>query len=161
MKEINYIKSEHFMGFEVESAEDAVHALGLGLDIINQDGLLLQYSIKDEDGNERDRTDSEIIEDIAEDLKNGSKVYAGSYLRNSEHFVVGKKTFLTSDIGVGDKVYMMKDNKIREGEITYVRLATDNAIGIYGVRILGTTIRVSPKDFFRTKEELIKHLLED
>lgn len=164
MNNMQYFESEHFMGFEVSSVNDAMKAKEIGLDLINENGDVFGYDIEDEDGNERPMTDDEVCKDILKTFDLGGKVYAGSHLDNGTIVSGRKATLLESDYAIGQTVFFMNDNKPTEGIIKRIVMSVSYDGSVtkeYNIQYTAHKFITSATEeqFFTTKEELVKHLM--
>lgn len=156
---VRYFESEDFMGFEVKTAQDVTSCIQLGTDFINQDGDVINADFEDEDGEEREMTDTELTEDILKRIREGETVYAGTYMPMGIKVFENCPTVVTSNFKVGQKVFYMYDNKIYRSSIDNIYF--DSCRECYKVtyKISGNTYKEN--EIFATKEELIQHLMED
>ena len=115
---------ENVVGVRVENIQDVVKAQAAGLFITNENGYGYDYHIEDEkDGGEREPTEQEVFEHIAKDIADGNKVYACMMLSQNLCVMEDTNTTIQSEFYVGQKVYIMHENKIVEGEIRYLSLS--------------------------------------
>lgn len=166
MKAENAVKlSDNLIGFEVYTIQDVVKAQAAGLELINKDGIGYDYSvvIEDEDGEdaEREPTEQEVFERITKDLAEGDEVYA--CMRIADDWSVQEKaaTTMRTNFYVGQKVYLMRDNKIVEDDIVYISLLKSKN-GEECKLVLGHDQGHYTKSrfVFATKQELVDSLLK-
>lgn len=140
MKAENAVKlSDNLVGFEVYTIQDVVKAQAAGLELVDKEGWGYDdYTIvDDESGEERSPTEQEFFDRITKDLADGKEVYACMILANDFRVQRNAKTSLLCDFYLHQNVYTMHENKIVEGEIVYLSLATgslgnDAASALYG-----------------------------
>ena len=172
-----FFEGTNFVGRQIENVQDLVKALAANMDIANADGCgyscFGEREVTDEDGDthyeEYEKTDEELFNEMKEDLDNGNVLYAGFYLDCRKYNIMASAaTTLQSDLHIGQKCYVMHGNKIQCVIIRGIALGTfiderDNRIfnkAKYHVdrNALGTFLR---SELFTSKEELVKHLMED
>lgn len=218
--ETKYFPMSETIGFEVKTAKDIFAAKELGMIIRNEDDYDFDDMVTNtnEDGEEEERepTEDEMTNRAIELLNNGGKVYATIYPSNYK-LIDKRATTLQTNFYVGQQVYIMHENKIRELYVQRVILTTSyaydktnkpndrgisifakDAVGKYVSKNVGVTERylnvdeqqqllllarketwkhpsiegqicfayhtfgIYPTDeVFATKDELVKHLLED
>lgn len=203
-----YFEGANFVGREIENIQDLVKALDANMEIATEEQIgycsMGEREVTDEDGDTRyeeyEKTDEELFNEMQEDLKNGTKLYAGFFLNCYTHKIVeAKNTTLQSDFNVGQEVFFMKDNKIQSKYIfrillnktaTYSSSSDRTEIieesgrkiemqheesNIYtlaekyyynstcGTHLTGYRHMEVKKEreIFATKEELVKHLMEE
>lgn len=203
----------NFVGFEITTIQEVVKAQACGLVITDKDGGDYHYEFEDEDENgdvfDREPTDKEVFDRIAEDIANGHTLVAGFWLDTDKVQVVPRAAItLQTDFHIGQEVYTMRNNKIIEAKVhrlwltqggeTYfentdylvsdivremrncvttlsANMATLNYIGsriddykameenmaylVNKEKKLYKLVKLS--DVFATKEELVKHLMEE
>ena len=203
----------NFVGFEITTIQEVVKAQACGLVITDKDGGDYHYEFEDEDENgdvlDREPTDKEVFDRIAEDIANGHTLVAGFWLDTDKVQVVPRAAItLQTDFHIGQEVYTMRNNKIIEAKVhrlwltqggeTYfentdylvsdivremhncvttlsANKATLNYIGsriddykameenmaylVNKEKKLYKLVKLS--DVFATKEELVKHLMEE
>jgi len=203
----------NFVGFEITTIQEVVKAQACGLVITDKDGGDYHYEFEDEDENgdvfDREPTDKEVFDRIAEDIANGHTLVAGFWLDTDKVQVVPRAAItLQTDFHIGQEVYTMRNNKIIEAKVhrlwltqggeTYFKntdylvsdivremrncvttlsanKATLNYIGsriddskameenmaylVNKEKKLYKLVKLS--DVFATKEELVKHLMEE
>lgn len=118
--------NDHLVGFEVNTFRDAVKAQAAGLMLVNKDGIGYDYPIviEDEDGEDSERvpTEDEIFSRIGNDLAEDKEVYACMTIANDWRVQENAKTTMSTNFYVGQKVYLLRDNKIVEDDIVYISL---------------------------------------
>ena len=117
----------NFVGFEITTIQEVVKAQACGLVITDKDGGDYHYEFEDEDENgdvfDREPTDKEVFDRIAEDIANGHTLVAGFWLDTDKVQVVPRAAItLQTDFYIGQKVYAMRNNKIIEGAIVHLTL---------------------------------------
>ena len=123
------------VGFKITDISQAIKAKELGMNIVDQfgDGFDYPQAYINEDGDEdeRDPTEKEIMQHIAEAFTiDGQQVFAT--LRLSYHQILeDTATTLQSRFCVGQEVYTLENNKIKAGHIEYISLATGKTNGFY------------------------------
>lgn len=166
MKAENAVKlSDNLVGFEVYTIQDVVKAQAAGLELINKDGIGYDYSvvIEDEDGEdaEREPTEQEVFERITKDLAEGDEVYA--CMRIADDWSVQEKaaTTMSTNFYVGQKVYLMRDNKIVEDEIIYINMVIGGGMEVCKLVLDGNQGHyIKANLVFATKQELVDSLLK-
>ena len=82
----------NFVGFEITTIQEVVKAQACGLVITDKDGGDYHYEFEDEDENgdvfDREPTDKEVFDRIAEDIANGHTLVAGFWLDTDKVQVV-------------------------------------------------------------------------
>ena len=201
----------NFVGFEVTTIQEVVKAQACGLVITDKDGGDYHYEFEDEDENgdvfDREPTDKEVFDRIAEDIANGHTLVAGFWLDTDKVQVVPRAAItLQTDFHIGQKVYTIRDNKVTKvvikhvwlfrGEGSSLRSSKDITIDIcseFYNRCSSVAANFATKDYitkqieevramdesfayvsdgktsslvklsevFATKEELVKHLMEE
>ena len=127
MKAENAVRlGDNLVGVEIYTIQDVVKAQAAGLKLINKDGIGYDYSvvIEDEDGEdaEREPTEQEVFERITKDLAEGDEVYACMGIADDWSVQEKAATTMRTNFYVGQKVYLLRDNKIVEDEIIYISL---------------------------------------
>lgn len=127
MKAENAVRlSDNLVGVEINTIQEVVKAQAAGLKLINKDGIGYDYSvvIEDEDGEdaEREPTEQEVFERITKDLAEGDEVYACMGIADDWSVQEKAATTMRTNFYVGQKVYLLRDNKIVEDEIIYISL---------------------------------------
>lgn len=158
--EVKYFYSEDFMGFEVKTAQDVASSIQLGMDFINQHGDVINADIEDEDGEEREMTDTELTEDILKRIREGETVYAGAYMPMNIKVFENAATVVSSNFKVGQKVFYMYDNKVWKSSIDAIYFTKDTSI-CSKVKFKVGSLTYKENEIFATKEELIQHLMKE
>lgn len=163
MKLTEYFEKPCYLGFELKNIQEVLnaHALKLGIKTENDDYLDERYD--EETDKNRPATTDEIISDALSVFKAGCKLYAMLDVPVGYTVVPWGTTTLYGNFYIGQKVYVMKNNKIIEDEIVNVTLSLEGKREVKNRYILrgnqGTYIE--EKYIFATKEELVKHLMEE
>lgn len=167
MKAENAVRlSDNLVGFEVYTIQDVVKAQAAGLELINKDGIGYDYSvvIEDEDGEdaEREPTEQEVFERITKDLAEGDEVYACMGIADAWSVQEKAATTMRTNFYVGQKVYLMRDNKIVEDDIVYISLLKSKN-GEECKLVLGHDQGHYTKSrfVFATKQELVESLMKE
>ncbi len=163
MKAENAVKlSDNLVGFEVYTIQDVVKAQAAGLSLLNKNGLGYEYEvINEESGEEREPTEQEVFERITKDLAEGDEVYA--CMRIADDWSVQEKaaTTMRTNFYVGQKVYLMRDNKIVEDEIIYIDLVKGGGMEVCKLVLDGNQGHFTKANLvFATKQELVDSLLK-
>lgn len=163
MKAENAVKlSDNLIGFEVYTIQDVVKAQAAGLSLLNKNGLGYEYEvINEESGEEREPTEQEVFERITKDLAEGDEVYA--CMRIADDWSVQEKaaTTMRTNFYVGQKVYLMRDNKIVEDEIIYIDLVKGGGMEVCKLVLDGNQGHFTKANLvFATKQELVDSLLK-
>lgn len=152
----------------LDNINELLAAKQLGMFLCDGNGYYFDDDIEDEDGVEREPTDEEKTNRAIDELRDGCRVFATMYAPDGYKLVEQKSTTLQSDFFVGQSVYLMSDNRICKGEIYKVVLSEEK--GNRGVRTCEKSYRLmhpytlrqyTEDEIFATKEELIKHLMEE
>lgn len=157
--EVKYFESEDFMGFEVKTAQDVASCILLGTDFINQDGDVINADFEDENGEEREMTDTELTEDILKRLREGEKVYAGAYMPMSIRVLENAPTVVSSSFMIGQKVFYMSHNKVWRSSINDINFSSKGGCWKATYEVGGYSFKEN--EIFASKEELIQHLMEE
>ncbi len=167
MKAENVVRlSDNLVGFEVYTIQDVVKAQDAGLELINKDGIGYDYSvvIEDEDGEdaEREPTEQEVFGRITKDLAEGDEVYACMGIADDWSVQEKAATTMRTNFYVGQKVYLMRDNKIVEDDIVYISLLKSKN-GEECKLVLGHDQGHYTKSrfVFATKQELVESLMKE
>lgn len=202
-----FFKDTNFVGREIENVQDLVKAVAVGMDIANYDGVgyTSGYDDEDEDGNWvwHEKTEEERFAEMRGDLDGGCELYAGFFINNREYSIKpAATTTMQTNLYVGQRVYIMHENKILKTTIAAISLYAEceSAInsgddtflfhieskykgavedtkvtksfavlhGWFGKDEKGKEVKygfvnyVRPLDeVFATKEELVKHLMQE
>lgn len=163
MKAENAVRlRDNLVGFEVYTIQDVVKAQAAGLSLLNKDGLGYEYEvINEESGEEREPTEQEVFERITKDLAEGNEVYACMFIGDS--WCVQEKAATTMSINfyVGQKVYLMRDNKIVKDEIIYINMVIGGGMEVCKLVLDGNQGHyIKANLVFATKQELVDSLLK-
>ena len=125
---MNTIAVGNFVGFEVTTIQDVVKAQACGLVITDKDGNEYTYDIEEEDENgeyfDREPTDKEVFDRIAQDIAHGNTLVAGFWLDTDKVQIVPRANLtLQTDFYIGQKVYTIRDNKVTKVVIKHVWLS--------------------------------------
>lgn len=164
MKAENAVRmSDNLVGIEVHTIQDVVKAQAAGLNLLNKDGLGYEYEvINEESGEEREPTEQEIFNRIAKDLAEDSEVYACMYIANDWCVQKRAATTMRTNFYVGQKVYLMRDNKIAEDEVIYINLVRGGGMEVCKL-VLGADQGhyIKGNLVFATKQELVESLMKE
>lgn len=120
---------------EIETIEEAALLVAAGVDMADRRGedwfyLNIETETQDEDGNPqteyRKPTDKEILNRVANELNDeDGHVYAGVFFCSNKYTIERQHTTtLHSDFFVGQTVYIMHRNKIKELKVANIMLST-------------------------------------
>lgn len=129
--------SSYSLGIKINSVEDIVRFSEFGntFDICNEDEYYFDdYVIEqDENGNELEvsPSKSEKIKRAIKAFNDGETLYATIYT-DGVTLVNAAPTILKSNFYIGQQVYVMDNNKIVQGRVTYISLTTGE--GNKGIR---------------------------
>lgn len=164
MKAENAVRmSDNLVGIEVHTIQDVVKAQAAGLVFVNKDGIGYEYWKEDEEsGEEREPTEQEIFDRIAKDLAEDSEVYACMYIANDWCVQKRANTTMRTNFYVGQKVYLMRDNKIAEDEVIYINLVRGGGMEVCKL-VLGADQGhyIKGNLVFATKQELVESLMKE
>ena len=164
MKAENAVRmSDNLVGIEVHTIQDVVKAQAAGLNLLNKDGLGYEYEIiNEESGEEREPTEQEIFNRIAKDLAEDNEVYACMYIANDWCVQKRAATTMRTNFYVGQKVYLMRDNKIAEDEVIYINLVRGGGMEVCKL-VLGADQGhyIKGNLVFATKQELVESLMKE
>ena len=167
MKAENAVRlSDNLVGVEIYTIQDVVKAQAAGLKLINKDGIGYDYSvvIEDEDGEdaEREPTEQEVFERITKDLAEGDEVYACMGIADDWSVQEKAATTMRTNFYVGQKVYLMRDNKIVEDEIIYISLVRSKQGDERKFLLGGDQGRyMKSNQVFVTKQDLVNSLMAE
>lgn len=155
--------SDNLVGVEINTIQDVVKAQAAGLELVDKEGWGYDdYTIvDDESGEERNPTEQEVFERITKDLAEGDEVYA--CMRIADDWSVQEKaaTTMRTNFYVGQKVYLMRDNKIVEDEIIYIDLVKGGGMEVCKLVLDGNQGHFTKANLvFATKQELVDSLLK-
>ena len=163
MKAENAVRmSDNLVGIEVHTIQDVVKAQAAGLNLLNKDGLGYEYCAEDEETGEfREPTEKEIFDRITKDIADGKEVYACMTLANDWCVQENAKTTMSTNFYVGQKVYLMRDNKIVEDEIIYINLVKGGGMEVCKFVLDGDQGHYTKANLvFATKQELVENLMK-
>ena len=167
MKAENAVRlSDNLVGVEISTIQDVVKAQAAGLELINKDGMGYDYSvvIEDEDGEdaEREPTEQEVFERITKDLAEGDEVYACMGIADDWSVQEKAATIMRTNFYVGQKVYLMRDNKIVEDEIIYINMVIGGGMEVCKLVLGGNQGHyIKANLVFATKQELVESLMKE
>ena len=167
MKAENAVRlSDNLVGVEIYTIQDVVKAQAAGLKLINKDGIGYDYSvvIEDEDGEdaEREPTEQEGFERITKDLAEGDEVYACMGIADDWSVQEKAVTTMRTNFYVGQKVYLMRDNKIVEDEIIYINMVIGGGMEVCKLVLGGNQGHyIKANLVFATKQELVESLMKE
>ena len=167
MKAENAVKmGSNLVGVEINTIQDVVKAQAAGLKLINKDGIGYDYSvvIEDEDGEdaEREPTEQEGFERITKDLAEGDEVYACMGIADDWSVQEKAVTTMRTNFYVGQKVYLMRDNKIVEDEIIYINMVIGGGMEVCKLVLGGNQGHyIKANLVFATKQELVESLMKE
>lgn len=164
MKAENAVRlSDNLVGVEINTIQDVVKVQAAGLELVDKDGWGYDYTLEDdESGEERDPTEKEIFDRITKDLAEGKEVYACMQIANDWCVRETANTTMSTNFYVGQKVYLMRDNKIVEDDIVYISLLKSKN-GEECKLVLGHDQGHYTKSrfVFATKQELVESLMKE
>lgn len=158
--------SDDLVGVEINTIQDVVKAQAAGLEILNKDGWGYDYSvvIEDEDGedSEREPTEQEVFERITKDLAEGDEVYACMQIANDWSVQENAATTMRTNFYVGQKVYLIRNNKIVEDEVIYINMVKGGGMEVCKL-VLGKDQGhyIKGNLVFATKQELVESLMKE
>lgn len=164
MKAENAVRlSDNLVGVEVNTIQDVVKAQAAGLGLVDKDGWGYDYTlVDDESGEERDPTEKEIFDRIAKDIAEGKEVYACMGIANDWCVQENSKTTMRTNFYVGQKVYLMRDNKIVEDEIIYINMVIGGGMEVCKLVLGGNQGHyIKANLVFATKQELVESLMKE
>lgn len=155
--------NENMVGVEVLNIQDVVKAQAAGLELVDKEGWGYDgIIVHDETGEEREPTEQEIFESIAKDLAEGKEVYACMILSDDFDVQEHAKTNLKTNFYVGQKVYLMRDNKIAEKIISRIILEKrEEDKECCRLLLRHDNEYTKGTDVFSTKEELVESLMKE
>ena len=155
--------SDNLVGIEVHTIQDVVKAQAAGLVFVNKDGIGYEYWIEDdESGEEREPTEQEIFNRIAKDLAEDSEVYACMYIADDRCVQKKAATTMRTNFYVGQKVYLMRDNKIAKDKILRINLVKDEDSEYCKLVLMGDQAHYTKGEYvFATKQELVESLMKE
>lgn len=153
----------NYVGVEVKSIQDVVKAQAAGLIITDESGCRFNYWDADEEtGEERKPTEQEIFDRIAKALADGETVHACMEIMDGLYIAKEYNTVMHTDFYVGQKVYLLRNNKIVEDEIIYISLVRGGGMDVCKF-VLGEDQGHYTKSnqVFATKQELVDSLMAE
>ncbi len=163
MKAENAVRlSDNLVGVEINTIQDVVKAQAAGLNLLNKDGLGYKYEvINEESGEEREPTEQEVFNRINKDLSEGNEVYACMFIGDGWCVQEKAATTMRTNFYVGQKVYLMRDNKIVEDEIIYINMVIGGGMEVCKLVLDGNQGHyIKANLVFATKQELVDSLLK-
>ncbi len=163
MKAENAVRlSDNLVGVEINTIQDVVKAQAAGLNLLNKDGLGYKYEvINEESGEEREPTEQEVFNRINKDLSEGNEVYACMFIGDGWCVQEKAATTMRTNFYVGQKVYLMRDNKIVEDEIIRINLVKGKDEEYCKLVLDGNQGHFTKANLvFATKQELVDSLLK-
>ena len=163
MKAENAVRlSDNLVGVEINTIQDVVKAQAAGLNLLNKDGLGYKYEvINEESGEEREPTEQEVFNRINKDLAEGDEVYACMRIADDWSVQENAATTMRTNFYVGQKVYLMRDNKIVEDEIIYINMMIGGGMEVCKLVLDGNQGHYIKSNLvFATKQELVDSLLK-
>ncbi len=152
----------NYVGVEVKSIQDVVKAQAAGLIITNESGCRYNYwNVDEETGEEREPTEQEIFDRIAKALAEGETVHACMEIMDGLYIAKEYNTVMHTDFYVGQKVYLLRDNKIVEDEIIYINMVIGGGMEVCKLVLDGNQGHyIKANLVFATKQELVDSLLK-
>lgn len=164
MKAENAVRlRDNLVGVEINTIQDVVKAQAAGLSLLNKDGLGYHYEvINEESGEEREPTEQEVFERINKDLSEGNEVYACMFIGDGWCVQEKAATTMRTNFYVGQKVYLMRDNKIVEDEIIYINMVIGGGMEVCKLVLGGNQGHyIKANLVFATKQELVESLMKE
>lgn len=164
MKAENAVRlSDNLVGVEINTIQDVVKAQAAGLNLLNKDGLGYKYEvINEESGEEREPTEQEVFDRINKDLSEGNEVYACMFIGDGWCVQEKAATTMRTNFYVGQKVYLMRDNKIVEDEIIYINMVIGGGMEVCKLVLGGNQGHyIKANLVFATKQELVESLMKE
>lgn len=164
MKAENAVRlSDNLVGVEINTIQDVVKAQAAGLNLLNKDGLGYKYEvINEESGEEREPTEQEVFNRINKDLSEGNEVYACMFIGDGWCVQEKAATTMRTNFYVGQKVYLMRDNKIVEDEIIYINMVIGGGMEVCKLVLDGNQGHyIKANLVFATKQELVESLMKE
>ncbi len=155
--------TDGFVGVEVKNIQDVVKAQAAGLIFVREDGWIFDDYIEDEETEEeREPTEQEIFERITKALADGEKVFACMELMDGLCVRETSITIMHTNFFIGQKVYLLRDNKIVEDEIIYISLVRSKH-GDECKFVLGGDQGhyIKSNQVFATKQDLVNSLMAE
>ena len=156
--------SDNLVGVEINTIQDVVKAQAAGLELVDKEGWGYDdYTIvDDESGEERNPTEQEMFDRIAKDLADGNEVYACMFIGDDWCVQEKAATTMRTNFYVGQKVYLMRDNKIVEDEIIYINMVIGGGMEVCKLVLGGNQGHyIKANLVFATKQELVESLMKE
>ena len=153
----------NYVGVEVKSIQDVVKAQAAGLIITDESGCRYNYwNVDEETGEEREPTEQEIFDRIAKALAEGETVHACMEIMDGLYIAKKYNTVMHTDFYVGQKVYLLRDNKIVEDEIIYINMVIGGGMEVCKLVLGGNQGHyIKANLVFATKQELVESLMKE
>ena len=153
----------NYVGVEVKSIQDVVKAQAAGLIITDESGCRYNYwDVDEETGEEREPTEQEIFDRIAKALADGETVHACMEIMDGLYIAKEYNTVMHTDFYVGQKVYLLRDNKIVEDEIIYINMVIGGGMEVCKLVLGGNQGHyIKANLVFATKQELVESLMKE
>lgn len=154
---------ENYVGVEVKSIQDVVKAQAAGLIITDECGCRYNYwDVDEETGEEREPTEQEIFDRITKALADGETVHACMEIMGGLYIAKEYNTVMHTDFYVGQKVYLLRNNKIVEDEIIYITLVRGGGTDVCKLVLDGDQGHYTKGNLvFATKQQLIDSLMAE
>lgn len=155
---------ENYVGVEVKSIQDVVKAQAAGLIITDESGCRYNYwDVDEETGEEREPTEQEIFDRITKDLADDEHaVYACMEIMDGLYIAKEYNTVMHTDFYVGQKVYLLRNNKIVEDEIIYISLVRGGGMDVCKFVLGGDQGHYTKANqVFATKQDLVNSLMAE
>lgn len=155
---------ENYVGVEVKSIQDVVKAQAAGLIITDECGCRYNYwDVDKETGEEREPTEQEIFDRITKDLADDEHaVYACMEIMDGLYIAKEYNTVMHTDFYVGQKVYLLRNNKIVEDEIIYISLVRGGGMDVCKFVLGGDQGHyIKSNQVFATKQDLVNSLMAE
>lgn len=123
-----FMENVNFVGREIESLQEVVKGMAAGMDFADEEGAGFTSDVEEEDDNYREPTEQEVFDRIKEAFEDDNKkVYMGWFLDYDYQITLRRHTTLQSNFQVGQYVYIMHENKIKELYVQQVILVSGYA----------------------------------
>lgn len=155
---------ENYVGVEVKSIQDVVKAQAAGLIITDECGCRYNYrDVDEETGEEREPTEQEIFDRITKDLADDEHaVYACMEIMDGLYIAKEYNTVMHTDFYVGQKVYLLRNNKIVEDEIIYISLVRGGGMDVCKFVLGGDQGHYTKANqVFAIKQDLVNSLMAE
>jgi hypothetical protein len=153
----------NYVGVEVKSIQDVVKAQAAGLIITDESGCRYNYwDVDEETGEEREPTEQEIFDRIAKALADGETVHACMELMDGLCVRETSITIMHTNFFIGQKVYLLRNNKIVEDEIIYISLVRGGGMDVCKLVLDGDQGHYTKANqVFATKQDLVNSLMAE